>query len=66
MKLYKEGGLTAYCPKEIKLNQNKTGVLSKLNDNILHMDIYRNGKGLTGTSVEFGVKLLDGVLDLFK
>ncbi|GHT92648.1 hypothetical protein FACS1894140_4980 [Spirochaetia bacterium] len=66
MKLYKEGGLTVYCAKELRLNRHQTGVLSKKGDGTIHMDIYQNGKGPTGTTVEFGPKLLDGVLDLFK
>jgi len=65
MKIYKEGGLTVFCPKEIKLNRHEKGFLSKTKDGRFHMDIYGR-KGPAGSSVDFGSNLLDSVLKLLK
>jgi hypothetical protein len=65
MKIYKEGGMTSYAPKVIKLNPDTKGVLTKIAKDHIHMDIYGK-KGPTGSSMDFAPKLISGVLDLFK
>jgi len=66
MKIDKKGGMTVYSSKEIRLNRDTIGVLSKTKSGHIHMDLYDKGKGPTGCSVEFGADLFSGVLDLFK
>ena len=65
MKIHKEGGLTVYSPKEIKLNRSEKGVITKMKNGQFHMDIY-NKKGPMGSSVEFGGSLFNSVLELLK
>ena len=65
MKIYKEGGLTYYSPREVKLNKDTKGILSKTASGHIHMDLY-DKYGPKGDSLEFAGKLISGVFDLFK
>ncbi|MCL2804993.1 MAG: hypothetical protein FWD26_03540 [Treponema sp.] len=66
MKTYKHGGHSEYAPREIHLNRNDIGVLSKTKSGHIHMDFYEKGKGPNGSSMEFAGDLLGAVISLFK
>jgi len=66
MKISKKGGTSVYSAKEIKLNRDTIGILSKTKNGHIHMDLADKGKGPNGCSVEFGADLFSAVVDLFR
>jgi hypothetical protein len=66
MEIYKHGGFSVHSPKEVKLNRDTIGILSKLKDGRIHMDFAEKGKGPDGSSLEFPAEFFSEVLGWFK